>query len=97
MQQPNTISLGEAAKLAGVHKTTIARKVREGAIEGERLGDGSYRIDRASLAWIYPAALQLDTAEKVASYLSQLHSAFEIVGNELSDIKERLRRLEVGS
>lgn len=94
MEHPMSLSLGEAAKLAGVHKTTIARKVSEGVIAGKKLDDGSYKIDRSSLAWVYPAVMHLDTAEKVETYLHRMHSAFEIIGARLVEIEERLRQVE---
>lgn len=94
MQHPKPLSLGEAAQLAGVHKTTIARKVRTGLIVGKTLDDGSYQINHASLARVYPAVLQLDTAEKVEDHLRQIYSAFEAIGERFGDIEDRLNRIE---
>jgi excisionase family DNA binding protein len=48
------LSIGEAAALAGVHRTTILRQIKEGklsAFSGER---GRYRVDPAELQRVYP-------------------------------------------
>lgn len=47
------LSLGQAAKLAGVGKTTISRAVHSGRLSAVRNGDGGYQIDPAELARVY--------------------------------------------
>ena len=47
------ISLGQAAKLAGVGKSTIARAIKAGRLSAQRRDDGSYEIDVAELHRVY--------------------------------------------
>lgn len=94
MRPNETLSLGEAAKLAGVHKTTIARKVSEGVIEGNKLEDGSYQIDRKSLSRLYPAVLELDLEEQLSAFHSEVQQAFEGLAKRLKGIEARLIELE---
>lgn len=51
------ISTEAAARLAGVHSTTIWRAIREGELPATRLGPrGNYRVARQELeAWLQPA------------------------------------------
>ena len=48
-----TLTLGQAAKLAGVGKTTLTRAIKSGRLSADRRDDGSYRIDPAELARVY--------------------------------------------
>jgi hypothetical protein len=48
------ISLGQAAKLAGLGKTTIARAIKSGRLSATRRDDGGYHIDVAELERVYP-------------------------------------------
>lgn len=47
------LTLGQAAKLAGVGKTTLTRAIKSGRLSADRRDDGSYRIDASELARIY--------------------------------------------
>jgi len=51
------ISLGKAAKLAGVGKSTIAKAITSGRMSATRNPDGSYAIDPAELARVFPISL----------------------------------------
>lgn len=53
-----TLSLGQAAKLAGVGKTTISRAISSGRLSAQRNDDGGYAIDPAELGRVY----ELDAA-----------------------------------
>jgi hypothetical protein len=48
------ISLGQAAKLAGLGKTTLARAIKAGRLSATRRDDGGYQIDIAELERVYP-------------------------------------------
>jgi excisionase family DNA binding protein len=48
------VSLGQAARLAGVGKTTIARAVRSGRLAATRTDTGSYLIEICELERLYP-------------------------------------------
>jgi hypothetical protein len=47
------ISLGQAARLAGVGKTTITRSIKAGKLSATRRDDGSYEIDVSELSRVY--------------------------------------------
>jgi excisionase family DNA binding protein len=43
------LSLGAAAKLTGLGKTTLARSIKAGRLSATRRDDGSYQIDPSEL------------------------------------------------
>lgn len=47
-------TMGQAAKEAGVSKTTINRAIKSGRLSAEKLDDGSYRINAAELFRVFP-------------------------------------------
>lgn len=47
------LSLGQAAKFAGVGKTTISRAVSSGRLSATKNADGGYSIDPAELCRVY--------------------------------------------
>ena len=53
-----TLTLGQAAKLAGVGKTTLTRAIKSGRLSAERREDGSYRIDPAELSRVYEISIE---------------------------------------
>lgn len=46
-------TLGGAARVVGLHKTTLHRAIKSGRLSAERLEDGSYRVDAAELGRVY--------------------------------------------
>lgn len=56
------LSLGQAAKEAGVSKATISRAVKQGKISAEKVGN-QYEIDPAELFRVYPRNVS-ETAER---------------------------------
>ena len=50
---PN-VSLGEAARLTGHGKSTIARSIKSGRLSATRTEFGSYEIDTSELFRVYP-------------------------------------------
>jgi excisionase family DNA binding protein len=48
------LTLGEAARLCGVPKSTISRAVKSGRLSAGRDDKGSYAIDPAELSRVYP-------------------------------------------
>jgi excisionase family DNA binding protein len=48
------ITLGEAARLTGLGKTTVSRAIKAGRLSAARTAIGSYEIDPAELARCYP-------------------------------------------
>jgi excisionase family DNA binding protein len=53
-----TLTLGQAAKLAGVGKTTLTRAIKSGRLSAERREDGSYRINAAELSRAYEISVE---------------------------------------
>ena len=58
------LTLGQAARLTGLGKTTITRAIKAGRLSATRRDDGSYEIDPAELHRVY--SIQLETPETVA-------------------------------
>jgi len=47
------LTLGQAAKLAGVGKTTLTRAIKAGRLSATRRDDGGYSIDPSELSRVY--------------------------------------------
>lgn len=60
------LSLGQAAKLAQVGKTTISRAIQAGRLSATRRDDGGYAIDPAELCRVYDCKVSEGTPETVA-------------------------------
>jgi hypothetical protein len=54
MVQATTLSVLEAGRLAGRSKSHIFRAIKSGTLSAERDDAGSYRIDPAELARVFP-------------------------------------------
>jgi len=65
------LSLGQAAKLAGVGKTTLSRAIKAGKISANRRDDGSYEIDPAELGRVYE--IKSETPETVTATRPVVH------------------------
>jgi excisionase family DNA binding protein len=48
------ITLGEAARLTGLGKTTLARAIKAGRLSATKTDIGTYQIDPAELGRVYP-------------------------------------------
>ena len=55
------LTLGQAAKLTGLGKTTLTRAIKAGKLSAHRKDDGSYEIDGSELSRVY--TLNLDPSE----------------------------------
>lgn len=53
------LSLTQAAKIAGKSKSTINRAIKSGKLSATRHDDGSYSIDGAELARVFPSGTPL--------------------------------------
>jgi len=49
-----SLTLGQAARLTGLGKTTLARAIKRGRLSATRTETGSYSIDAAELARVFP-------------------------------------------
>lgn len=67
------LTLGQAAKLAGVGKTTLTRAINSGRLSAQRQDNGSYRIDPAELSRVYE--IRIETPETVAATGPVVHRA----------------------
>ncbi len=47
------LSLGAAARMAGLNKTTLSRHIRAGRLSAQRVDGGGYLIDASELARVY--------------------------------------------
>jgi excisionase family DNA binding protein len=54
------LTLGQAAKLVGVSKTTLSKAIAKGRISAGRSDTGTYQIDPAELTRVYPVVSQVD-------------------------------------
>jgi hypothetical protein len=59
------LSLGHAAKVTGVGKTTLTRAIKAGRLSATRREDGSYAIDPRELSRVYKVTPE--TAETVTA------------------------------
>src|SRR3954447_323254 len=58
------LSLRQAARTAGVSKSTISRAIQAGRLSASRSDDGGWSIDPAELCRVYPPAPLLVPAER---------------------------------
>jgi hypothetical protein len=57
----STLTLGAAARLAGVSKSTLSRAIKAGRMSAAgRRDDGGYEIDTAELCRVFPARAQAE-------------------------------------
>jgi hypothetical protein len=67
------LTLGQAAKLTGLGKTTITRAIKGGRLSANRRDDGSYEIDPAELSRVY--SFRPEPPETVAQSGHVVHPA----------------------
>lgn len=102
-----TLSLGQAAKLAGIGKTTLTRAIKAGRISAQRLDDGSYRIDPSELARVYPVTLappetvlatgdvvRHETPERDTQDTPETLAKLAALDAQIEGLKEIVRRLD---
>jgi DNA-binding transcriptional MerR regulator len=54
------VTLGQAARLTGLNKSTLNRAIRSGRLSAARRDDGSYLIDPAELSRVYTIHVDRD-------------------------------------
>jgi excisionase family DNA binding protein len=90
------VTLGQAARLTGLGKTTITRAIKAGKLSATRREDGSYEIDPSELSRVY--SVHPETPETVTqSGLAGHHatpSATPRETPETPDVTARLASLE---
>lgn len=86
------LTLGQAAKLAGLGKTTLTRAIKAGRLSANRRDDGSYEIDPSELSRVY--SIRHETPETVAhSGLMVRHATPDATLRD-PDVTVRLAALE---
>lgn len=87
------VSLGQAAKLAGLGKTTLARAIKAGRLSATRRDDGGYQIDISELERVYPLRAPPDaTGATAAATGTVVHLATgDATGGALAGEIEALR------
>jgi excisionase family DNA binding protein len=92
-----TLSLGQAAKLANVGKTTLTRAIKSGRLSAERQVDGSYRIDLAELSRVYE--LKAETPATASATSHAVHHATPTdtgaLQAQIDGLREILRRADL--
>jgi len=102
-----TLTLGQAAKLAGVGKTTLTRAIKSGRLSAERREDGSYRIDPAELSRAYEIRIETPVTGSVTGDVVHRATAGRDTGEtaemaarqaaldaEIAGLREIVRRLD---
>ncbi|MCX7340276.1 MAG: hypothetical protein NT037_07090 [Hyphomicrobiales bacterium] len=94
-----TLSLGQAAKLANVGKTTLARAIKTGRLSADRQVDGSYRIDPAELSRVYE--LKAETPATASATGHAVHHATPAdtgaLQAQIGGLREILRRADLAA
>lgn len=88
-----SLSLGQAAKLAGVGKTTISRAIASGRLSASRRDDGGYSIDPAELSRVYD--VRPDRLDKPVTPSTVSQDGSEERGATPDAAEETRRALEV--
>ena len=90
------VSLGQAARLAGVGKTTMTRAIKAGKLSANRLEDGSYQIDVSELSRAYK--IRVETPETTPETGFTVHhetvSPRPLATAETPDVTGRLAALD---
>ena len=104
------LTLGQAAKVTGLGKTTLTRAIKAGRLSATRREDGSYAIDPSELSRVYK--VMPETAETVSStgYTahratpegepratprnSDVHTLLAVAQAELRHLSERLEEVK---
>lgn len=89
-------TLGQAAKVSGKSKPTLARAIKSGKLKGDALEDGSYRIDPAELDR-YSQQCRANDNETVTakqqetpSYTNTLQALLDVLREERGREREQL-------
>jgi hypothetical protein len=90
------VSLGQAARLAGLGKTTLARAIKAGRLSATRRDDGGYQIDVAELERVYPLRAPAEAADGtgaapgLAAHQATDHATSAALAAEVAALREML-------
>jgi excisionase family DNA binding protein len=68
----HTMTLGQASRLTGTSKTTIARAINAGRLSATRRYDGSYEIDPAELNRVFAVKVASDLGPVITETVKRL-------------------------
>jgi hypothetical protein len=85
------VTLGQAAKLTALGKTTLARAIKRGALSASRKDDGGYLIEVSELERVYPirGSLEKPTPPPAAADI-ELQIQVAALRATLEQMQERL-------
>src|SRR4051794_28668230 len=99
------LSLRDAAREAGVSKTTILRAIRAGRLSAPRNDDGGYAIDPAELFRVYPPGTAMDHEDRNSTGAEDQDAPLQgttestprtaALEAEVQALKELVRRLDL--
>jgi excisionase family DNA binding protein len=100
-QDPQYVSVGEAAKLLGVHRNTVHHRIKTRRLKAHKVLEGEkevYRIERDSLGVVRPSAdvhtLDAQRPTQAKELMRHLTDRLEEIGQrhaiELGDVREQL-------
>lgn len=90
-------TLGQAAKRLGLSKPTVSKYLKSGQISGQKLPDGSYRIDGAELARFESNYRKPETGKRQGEKPTDKRTdeaALQIARAELIAAQERIEELK---
>jgi excisionase family DNA binding protein len=104
------LTLGQAAKVTGLGKTTLTRAIKRGHLSATRREDGSYAIDPSELSRVYkvtPETVETVTATGYAAHRAtpdgeahatprdpDVHTLLAVAQAELRHLSERLEEVK---
>ena len=86
-------TLGTAAKATGKSKSTIQRAIQSGRMSATPLEDGSYRIDPAELARVFPLVSRDSTAQPDAERYATANDTDGLRG-QVQVLRELIQQIE---
>jgi hypothetical protein len=91
-----SLTLGQAAKLTSLVKTTLARAIRRGSLSATRVETGSYSIDGAELARVFPfpAPTKADDATGDEPGLLAHHAPLNATGELVAVLRAQVEDLK---
>src|SRR4051794_7991547 len=86
-------TLGQAAKAAGISKTSLHRAIQKGRVSAAKNDNGSYEIEPSELHRVYPPAIDMDRSANLD--LGQVGTGetvveTEVLRREVQILRERL-------
>src|SRR5262245_66559531 len=101
------LTMGQAARLTGLGKSTISRAIKNGVLSATRTATGSYEIDGAELARVWPAETAAGTSADAGRVVQDatpaalprnefeelvtLRAMQRVAEERLAELKEQLR------